>query len=1305
MRDIFSELIDDLDKDTKKTSKDSSPEGQIIFALPESVRPYIPERTWRRLTEKEDPRRGLLLNALDRVRSTLYLVSTYLPQHIVQQKMRRPVSGATQGSEVSGTLLFSDVSGFTALSERLAVLGNEGAEKLTQIMNGYFENMLDILARSGGVLLKFAGDATLVFFEQQDNNQQAAWAVRTGQRMMRAMSAYQTLETPLGIVSLKMKIGISTGRFLEAHIGSAERMEYVVIGQAVRRTIAAEGVAEAGMVVIDEETVQTLTPESYAQLESGFFVIRAADEDVDDFEVRAGSRRARSGIPWSASPQAIAAQMEVAARQIECLTPYLAQELVDNIITHAGRRKIASEFRPTSVIFCNFTGFEAFLDMWGRIGVRRVALMMSEFFEAMHKIIDGLGGVVTRIDPYSNGSKMLILFGAPTAHEDDPERAVSAAIAMRAKLMELNKAWRKKYSRQLKMDEETADTENEVALKIGITHGLTFAGQVGSATRREYTVMGDDVNLSARLMSAAKSGQILINEPVFQAVKDHFHAEPLAPIRVKGKSNLIPIFELREKRAAQSYQDEQRPKPIFGRSSELAEGLAVIEQAMAGQGQHLQIQGTAGIGKSHLAEVFYTQSRKKGAEVRLTHCHSFTSQSPYAAWIYFIRSLTAINELESSDSAGQKLADLLERFDMTEEQYSRSLSNLLGVRLPTTTKKPAAPATPKPTASKPAGGSLFSQLGQKVSAKESRSSSLDLSNLTNRQSQAQTTQLWQRLQTRVASRERARLFAAVFHLLCQYSAQKPLLLFLENAQWLDPASKALFDFIGEKLVGQPILILSIHRSLTNETEKESSSAIPLGPLSLAETAEMVNHLSGKTAEPTLVEAIYNQSRGNPLFVREMVYWLERNRGDGLQKNLAGSLESSLTIQELILSRIDSLPVEARDTLKSAAIIGNTFRHGELVALLQAEKKQYGVPEVMKQLESSQIIAETSQDDASNDDDPTYTFQQPLMREIIYNSQSFSLRRQSHRTLAQYLEQQGGGAVDQQADLLAYHYEQAAAWTKAGRFRYLAAQQAQRRFAYDLAANSYGQGLALLTRLESAEHNPDTISLMAKCHQGQGDMALLTEEMTSAAYAYLSAFNILHANGQTIPPGLKIKIAQTLPVLGRAVEAEASLREVLEQPLSSKNLLAATATLAWLLWRSEQAEATLWLNRTRALIEKRPNDPWETGISALVTEWTGNLEEALKAYKAFEDKAGIILTSCRLGDQMLAAGDVTGARRYYESALKTAEEQKGQKDQVGEAIATGRIQSVDTGEPQPETDWQTYDDAFRISLLFNGDIDI
>jgi class 3 adenylate cyclase len=129
------------------------------LTLPPNLEHYLPPDLWHKLTA-DVSRRGVLLSALDRLRSVLYLLSTYLPSHLVQEKMHRPVPGLVRGQLLNGTLLFADVSGFTALSERLAVLGQEGAERLTDLMNRYFSTMLEVLSWSGGILLKFAGDAS-----------------------------------------------------------------------------------------------------------------------------------------------------------------------------------------------------------------------------------------------------------------------------------------------------------------------------------------------------------------------------------------------------------------------------------------------------------------------------------------------------------------------------------------------------------------------------------------------------------------------------------------------------------------------------------------------------------------------------------------------------------------------------------------------------------------------------------------------------------------------------------------------------------------------------------------------------------------------------------------------------------------------------------------------------------------------------------------------------------------------------------------------------------------------------------------
>jgi class 3 adenylate cyclase len=266
--------------------------------LAPELQTYLPPDLWRKLSG-DSPRSGIYINALERLNSLLYTIATYLPANLVQEKMTRPIPGLVDGKILRGCLLFSDVSGFTALSERLAALGPEGAEHLTGFINRYFTAMIDIIAWSNGNLLKFAGDATLIYFPEQANGDHARWAARAGLRMLRAMSDFKDIPTPLGTVSLSMKLGMAAGEFLAASIGAPKRMEYALIGETVAQTMQAEGNSSSGLLVMNRDAADILHDEyELDEVKSGFFRLSPGpDADLDSFEIRPEKRRARSTIP------------------------------------------------------------------------------------------------------------------------------------------------------------------------------------------------------------------------------------------------------------------------------------------------------------------------------------------------------------------------------------------------------------------------------------------------------------------------------------------------------------------------------------------------------------------------------------------------------------------------------------------------------------------------------------------------------------------------------------------------------------------------------------------------------------------------------------------------------------------------------------------------------------------------------------------------------------------------------------------------------------------------------------------------
>ncbi len=325
-----------------------APSGETDFGLDPRLARYLPAELWRDLST-EEPGRRTLLRAAERLRSLRYLLSTYLPRHLAQDLIRDPSPGRVGAETLAGSLLFADVSGFTALSERLAQLGPEGSERLTEMINRYFEAMIEILAWSGGILLKFAGDALLVFFPQQDEQKEALWAVRAGLRMMNAMEPFSAIETPQGPVALKMKIGISSGRFAAVRAGSAARMEYVVLGEAVGRTMEAEGAAVAGQVVVDRSTAAVLPAGHTEKLSESFSVVApAAAEEIGSFEVSARIDRHRT-TPLLIGRKALIADFPRVLEHIEALSAYLPPALVERIIARM-RRAQSGERVPAGAV-------------------------------------------------------------------------------------------------------------------------------------------------------------------------------------------------------------------------------------------------------------------------------------------------------------------------------------------------------------------------------------------------------------------------------------------------------------------------------------------------------------------------------------------------------------------------------------------------------------------------------------------------------------------------------------------------------------------------------------------------------------------------------------------------------------------------------------------------------------------------------------------------------------------------------------------------------------------------------------------
>ncbi len=1312
-----------------------TPPSDLKF--PPDIEKYLPPDLWRKLASG-DPQRRLLIQALDRLRSLVYLLSTFIPSNIVQDKLKQATPGFVKGEMLSGSLLFADVSGFTALSERLASLGPEGAERLTTTMNDYFGAMLDVVASSGGILLKFAGDAMLVYFPEQEKNQQAQWAVRAGMRMLRAIEEFAHIETPVDTASLKMKVGVSTGNFLSASVGSAKRMEYAILGEAIAGTMAAEGAASGpGQLVISQSTADCLDVASSLQKGSpGFYLVdRDVDEEIDGFEIRAERRRARGTIPLDASPEALVAQMAVTLDQILVLKPYIAEELVERIIAHAQARKVESEFLTATVLFCNFVGPEFLLERWGSDGISRVTNLLSSYFNMVSDVITRYGGIITRIDPYSKGTKLLALFGAPVSHQDDPMRAVRAALMMNVELELLNERWRSRIARHLPVDLDGPLIQH----CIGITVGETFAGQVGSINRREYTVMGDDVNLSARLMGASEMGQILISQPVYEAVARFFFLSELSPIRVKGKSKTIPIYQVDGPRTDTLLNRVQQRGKLVGNELELSRGEDLLEKVFDGECVSLTIQGPAGIGKSHLADVLLQRAISRGAEVLSYQCNSYNAEISFACWSGILRSLAGITSTDPVLLHKEKLGRLISELEIPD-QHVPHLARLVGL----TALDASEMLRNLQGEAEPEGQEdLLRDIlrGRRV---RRQGRGMDLLNQLEGGQISET-----KLPTRLNPKEKNALFEALSSLLLQVLSRSPLVLFFEDAHWMDEASRNMLPSLAENLGSQSLLILSSQRG--EEDQSPEGQTIRLKPLDEGGTARLV----AEVLFSDLADIIHQHSKGNPLFIREIGAWVQQ-KWQISTSEVVSALQTSDVLQNLVLSNLKNLPESQREIARVGSVIGEEFRVGEMQALLPVSVDTVTLHNDLRELAETGVI---SLIEAGID--PRYAFQQKLVRDILYQSLPFARRRALHTQMAEYLvsptthrsalhEKIGAflnTAIDRNpirdAKIVAFHYETAEDWGKAAQSLMRVAGLLEEQGAHSEAIQTYDRARYCLKNLPTVEIGSELRELEQSLFEGRGDSALLSGDYSLAVSSYKDALtNSEDTETSEGTADLRWKLALVLPMVDQANEAKHMLQRLLIDKDDSPKSLAVSATLTWLYWRAAKDEISPWIEKSKALLPENP-ERWYLGVEALLDDLAGQWVAAAEKYIAIDQPVGAALASIRLGDQILRDGAPEANKQYQDAQGIFSELLAGERE-IGLALANYRLaeyawrerdadaareslkkveslldacparireegrdliiralEVINAGstEAWPDWHWGMYDDGYKINLLF------
>ncbi len=443
---------------------------------------------------------------------------------------------------VDGTLVFADVSGFTALTERLSRQGRIGAEEIVEALNRVFGPMLDIAAARGGELLKFGGDALLFLFRGEDHPEQACDAAVEMRASLRRAAA---VPTSAGRFALSMSVGVHSGD-VDLFLVGAPTRELLVLGPAASAVAQAEKTAEAGQVVVSTPTAARLSRGSTRPRDDGALLLRR----------RAPHTAAGSPPPPPAAPAALLSTLFPHA-----LGDFLAPGPPD------------PEHRVATIAFVRFSGTDALLR---EEGAHTLATALDELVTGVEAALEAEGVTLLATDLDTDGGKFFLGSGVPSTHEDDEGRMLRALRVI-------------------------ADAGLRLPLQLGVARGHVFAAEVGVADRAAYSAMGDTTNTAARIMSTAPAGAVHAQPAVLERSRSLFAATARGPFRMKGKAAPVLVYEVGEETGTREAARAGR-LPFLGRDQELTTARDTLVVALGGAGGVLVIEGPPGIGTTRLAQ-------------------------------------------------------------------------------------------------------------------------------------------------------------------------------------------------------------------------------------------------------------------------------------------------------------------------------------------------------------------------------------------------------------------------------------------------------------------------------------------------------------------------------------------------------------------------------------------------------------------------------------------------------------------------------------------------------------------------------
>ena len=678
-------------------------------------------------------------------------------------------SAAPRARTLDGTLVSVDISGFTALAEKLAVNGKAGAEELVERISAVFAELIAVAERHGGDVLKFRGDALLLLFAGERHPERACGAASD---MQWTIEAVGDAPSSAGPVELRMSAGVHTG---DCHFFLTVRphRELVVCGPAATRVYELEDLAGAGEILVSAETAARVDP---AWLR---------DERHD--------ARVMARLEPGASP--IPPPPDVPGTELDRFVPA-------SLRAHLAVASGEAEHRHVTVAFVKLSGTDALIRTEGPDELlRRLDVLAAAVAGSCADY--GLTWLESDIDV--DACKLYLTAGAPSATGDDAEGMVRGL-------------------------REILAADVGLPLRAGVNRGSVLTGDIGAPSRRTYAVMGDAVNLAARLTARAQPGELLATADVLDRTRTAYETDR-EPLLVKGKERAVMAHRVGEALGRRETAQVDTI-PVIGRERELAVLRRAIDAARLRELQVVELVAEPGMGKSRLVREL--RSLALGFQQLSASTDLYASAAAYSIWPELLRPLVGIRPEQPPEEAGAQL-----------HAWVQSVMPDLAPWLPLLAIPFAAAVPPTP----------------EVDA-------LD------------------------AARSHSRLHETV-ELFLERVLMMPTLIVVEDAHWLDDGSRFLLRHLVAKAAARPWLVCATTRPSAESVLVEDGPGVrlELAPLGESDATELALAVAQEHALSTdAISTLAVRSGGNPLFVRELVFAARHGTPDELPE----SVETLLT---------------------------------------------------------------------------------------------------------------------------------------------------------------------------------------------------------------------------------------------------------------------------------------------------------------------------------------------------------------------------------------------------------------------------